>query len=82
MDWNERIKVRTRTWSNLVQNKNLGFGNTVEDCKAGCSLRDCCEALNFRSDAICINLRDIDFDSCEKNKVFDLYRHGRYRKLF
>jgi len=50
----------------------------VEDCKAGCSLRDGCEEFNFASDARCIDLSDIDFDKCEKNKAFDLYRHGKY----
>ena len=76
------IRCKPGRGATLSKVKNLGFDNIVEDCKAGCSLRDGCEAFNFGSDARCMNLRDIDFDKCEKNKAFDLYRHGRYHKLF
>ena len=61
--------------------KNLGFDNVVADCKAGCSLRDGCEAFNLGSDARCINLRNIDIEKCENDKAYDLYRHGRYTVL-
>ena len=61
--------------------KNLGFDNVVADCKAGCSLRDGCEAFNLGSDARCINLRSIDIEKCENDKAYDLYRHGRYTVL-
>ena len=62
--------------------KDLGFDDIVEDLEAGFCLRHDGEAFNFGSDSRCMNLRDIEFDKCERNMAFDLYRHGMYHKFY
>ena len=72
------LKCKAGYGASLSKIQNRGFDNILEDCKAGCKLKDGCEAFNFDSNAKCSNLRDIRLDKCELNSGFDLYRHGRY----
>ena len=61
---------------------NLGFDSVLEDCKAGCKLKDGCEAFVFGSDARCTNLKDVNLKKCEKDSNFELYQNGTYGVLF
>ena len=72
------LNCKTGYGASLSKVPNGGFDNTLEDCKAGCKLKDGCEAFNFGPDAKCTNLKNIVLDKCEPNSKFDLYQHGMY----